>query len=104
MENEGGRPRKVSRRCRGQLRQTDAGAPTTLNDTRTGWTAGAGVEWAFIGNWSAKVEYLYVSLGDADASSFGVPSQAPSLVDYHWNDTNFHVVRFGLNYKFGGPY
>ena len=32
--------------------------------TQTGWTAGAGVEWAFLPNWTAKVEYLYVNLGN----------------------------------------
>ena len=32
--------------------------------TQTGWTAGAGVEWAFLPNWTAKVEYLYVDLGN----------------------------------------
>ena len=31
--------------------------------TQWGWTAGAGIEWAFLANWSAKVEYLYVDLG-----------------------------------------
>jgi outer membrane immunogenic protein len=31
--------------------------------TRVGWTAGGGFEYAFAGNWSAKVEYLYVDLG-----------------------------------------
>jgi outer membrane immunogenic protein len=77
--------------------------PVSFSNTKTGWTAGAGLEWAFGGNWSAKAEYLYVSLGSADASSTGVPSVAPNIVNYHWNDTNFHVARFGLNYRFGGP-
>ena len=31
--------------------------------TKAGWTAGAGVEWAFADNWTAKVEYLYIDLG-----------------------------------------
>jgi opacity protein-like surface antigen len=26
-------------------------------ETRTGWTVGGGVEWAFFNNWSAKLEY-----------------------------------------------
>ncbi len=33
-----------------------------FNNTRTGWTAGGGVEWMFAPHWSAKVEYLYVDL------------------------------------------
>ena len=31
-----------------------------------GWTAGVGVEYAFLGNWTAKLEYLYVDLGKFD--------------------------------------
>ena len=33
------------------------------SDTRVGWTAGGGVEWMFLPNWSAKLEYLYYDLG-----------------------------------------
>jgi outer membrane immunogenic protein len=31
--------------------------------TRIGWTAGAGVEWMFESQWSAKIEYSYYDLG-----------------------------------------
>ncbi len=46
----------------GSLKFTPA---TNASETKTriGWTAGAGVEYAFLGSWSAKVEYLYVDLG-----------------------------------------
>ena len=37
--------------------------PGTDTLTRVGWTGGGGVEAAFTPNWTAKVEYLYVSLG-----------------------------------------
>jgi outer membrane immunogenic protein len=33
-----------------------------VGKTQIGWTAGAGVEWAFLPNWSAKLEYLYTDL------------------------------------------
>src|SRR3954453_2436010 len=33
------------------------------NNTRIGYAAGAGVEYAFTPNWSVKVEYLFVDLG-----------------------------------------
>jgi len=44
---------------------TAAGAALTASDTQTrfGWTAGAGIEYAFTNNISAKVEYLHVDLG-----------------------------------------
>ena len=35
----------------------------STSTTRAGWTAGAGGEWMFAPNWSAKAEYLYVDLG-----------------------------------------
>ena len=46
-----------------------------VSKTMIGWTAGAGVEYAFGGHWSAKVEYLYSDLGsfDCGVSCGGVP-------------------------------
>ena len=34
------------------------------SDMRAGWTLGAGVEVALAAPWTAKLEYLYVDLGD----------------------------------------
>jgi len=60
-----------------------------MSDVNTGWTAGAGAEYAFAENWSAKLEYLYVDLGwtGYNGSDFRL-------------DADFHTVRFGLNYSF----
>jgi outer membrane immunogenic protein len=33
---------------------------------KAGWTAGGGIEGAFGGGWSAKLEYLYVDLGKTE--------------------------------------
>lgn len=46
---------------------------TTLSDanyqkTLVGWTAGGGLEWMFMPNWSFKAEYLYYDLGNAVAA------------------------------------
>jgi high affinity Mn2+ porin len=62
-----------------------------------GWTAGAGVEFAVSGNWSAKVEYDYIDLARRmyDLSGFGLPGVNV--------DPNIHLVKFGLNYRFGTP-
>ena len=43
----------------------------SFSDTRVGWTAGGGLEWMFMPNWSAKVEYLYTDLGTTSLSTFG---------------------------------
>ena len=69
----------------------------SVSDDRLGWTIGGGLEYAFAGNWSAKIEYLYVDLGKFDCSaSCGGPT--PNNVDFREN-----IVRAGLNYKFSGP-
>jgi outer membrane immunogenic protein len=44
-----------------------AQAPASVSKTKVGWTAGAGAEWMFARNWSAKLEYLYVDLGSESA-------------------------------------
>jgi outer membrane immunogenic protein len=62
-----------------------------------GWTAGAGLEYAFLGNWTAKVEYLYVDLGKFDCGT-ACGAVVPDNVGFSAN-----VVRAGLNYKFSGP-
>ena len=36
--------------------------------TLVGWTAGGGLEWMFMPNWSLKAEYLYYDLGNAVAA------------------------------------
>lgn len=53
--------------------------------TKTGWTIGAGLEFGFIGNWTAKAEYLYVDLG----------SLAPTNASFTAN-----LIRAGVNYRF----
>ena len=43
---------------------------------RTGWTAGAGLEYALDENWSAKIEYDYLGFG-SKAMNFTTPSLGP---------------------------
>ncbi len=57
--------------------------------TSAGWTLGAGVEFGFAPNWSAKAEYLYVDLSDNRFSVTGLP-----------NGYEFGLVRLGVNYHF----
>ncbi len=68
---------------------------TTVSDTRWGWTAGAGVEYAFAPQWSAKLEYNYMDFG-TKAVSFA-PGTSTDI------DQQIHAVKFGVNYKFGFP-
>ncbi len=66
-----------------------------VGDNQTGWTAGAGVEFAVSGNWSAKVEYDYIDLSRRmyDLSGFGLPGVNV--------DPRIHLFKFGLNYRLG---
>jgi outer membrane immunogenic protein len=70
------------------------GSITRGSDWRTGWTAGAGIEFAFDPAWSAKIEYLHVDVSDINYSpNFnGVALGAGA---------RFGLVRFGLNYRWG---
>jgi outer membrane immunogenic protein len=72
--------------------------PSGASDIMTGWTVGGGVEYAFLGNWTAKVEYLYADLGKFDC---GAACGGAVIVDNVSFQTN--IVRAGLNYKFSGP-
>ncbi|BAT60482.1 OmpA-like transmembrane domain protein [Variibacter gotjawalensis] len=59
--------------------------------THTGYTFGGGMEYAFAPNWSAKIEYLYVDLGRETYDAFATTARS-----------DFHTVRAGINYRFGG--
>jgi len=45
------------------------------SDIRVGWTAGGGLEWMFMPNWSVKAEALYYDLGAASFASSPVGAQ-----------------------------
>ena len=71
-----------------------------MSHSTLGWTAGAGVEVALWSNWSAKLEYLYISANGATKvapipNALGV-GFASTPGDYRDN-----VVRVGFNYRFG---
>src|SRR5450631_1660057 len=75
------------------------------SSTRVGWTVGAGVEGVVSGNWTAKVEYLYIDLGNV-SGSFTTPIVAPSgafLTSSYTSHITDNILRVGLNYKLGGP-
>jgi outer membrane immunogenic protein len=63
------------------------------DNTHFGWTIGAGLEYAFAPNWSAKVEYLYADYG-AETYFSGVAGGLDL-------DAQTHTVKVGLNYRFG---
>ena len=74
----------------------------SFSSTRTGWTLGAGLEYALNNNWSARVEYRYTDFGSFTNSTGAVPVTM-------WSNENIkhklqeHAVRVGVTYRFGGP-
>ena len=68
----------------------------SATSTRSGWTAGGGLEWGFAPNWSAKFEMLYMKFNSATFNT--VQAEGPRTVPL--DDT---VARVGINYRFGGP-
>jgi outer membrane immunogenic protein len=73
---------------------------------RTGWTFGAGVEYAFVQNWSAFVEYNYIDFGTKAANSthlLSLPNNVPPsfvLPIQAAATERINVVKVGVNYRF----
>ena len=74
-------------------------ATASINDVRAGWTAGGGIEGAFGGGWSAKVEYLYIDLGKLEQTVTVPPAALTATFNSRLTD---NIVRVGLSYKWGG--
>ena len=77
----------------------------SVSNTKTGWTAGGGVEAGLWGNWSIKAEYLYVDFGRISANStnltaFTPPIAFPTNVFTHSVDLKASIARLGVNYRF----
>jgi outer membrane immunogenic protein len=66
------------------------------SDTRFGWTVGAGIEWAVLGNWSIKAEYNYIDFGTVRLTETGAGGTV--VLDH---TQRVHLAKFGLNYRFG---
>jgi len=66
---------------------------------RTGWTAGGGVEWQLMAQWSVKAEGLYYDLGTMNHVSSTSPPGGFAHVGIRDRMTGA-VARVGLNYLF----
>ena len=68
----------------------------SCSESRIGWTVGTGAEWAFMNNWSAKLQYDYMDFGrrTTTLAPFGT---FPIALD---TDRRVSTVSVGLNYKF----
>jgi outer membrane immunogenic protein len=82
---------------------TGASISFSNSNSNSGWLAGAGIEWAFAPNWTAKVEYDFLGLNN---QSFTVPVGAPFLVGDVITTTHRDVqtLTVGINYLFNWHY
>ena len=77
---------------------TEGGTPVfSGNKMRSGWTFGSGVEAALGGNWTGKIEYLYLDLDNKTDTftGFNIPQTLTTEV-------RENIFRAGLNYRIGG--
>lgn len=79
-----------------------AGVPqpfATSGNRKDGYTVGAGLEYMFAPNWSAKAEYQYYNFGNTT-----ITAGPADVVGARFRDDE-HTVKVGLNYRFGwgGP-
>jgi outer membrane immunogenic protein len=72
----------------------------TASETRPGWTAGAGIEWAFSTNWSIKGEYDYYDFGTRTLTLVGTFAGAPIAVPGVMVRQKTSVGKLGINYRF----
>jgi len=77
-----------------KLSASALGVGLSDNQTLTGWTAGAGIEWMFLPHWSIKAEYLYRSFGGQTffANQFPPGIQTGTL--------NINSGQVGVNFHF----
>jgi outer membrane immunogenic protein len=78
---------------------TGAAGTANFSSNKSGWTLGAGVESQIVGNWTAKLEYLYMKLGSISGTYILIPTNL-NIATTASADLNDHIVRAGVNYKF----
>jgi len=73
-----------------------------FHDARTsvGWTAGAGAEYMFAPQWSVKLEYNYIDLGNINDTLTCRGVGCPVGSDFLTIRERIHLVLVGLNYRF----
>lgn len=77
-------------------------ATSSIDVLKAGWTVGAGLEAEIWGNWTGKIEYLHIDLGNV-SGSFGTPLIAPSgnfLTESFSSRVTDDILRIGVNYRF----
>jgi outer membrane immunogenic protein len=69
------------------------GAAITTSDTASGWLVGAGFEYGLSQNWTARIAYDYIAVGDRT----GAGPIANSNIKV---SNDIQMLTLGINYKF----
>jgi opacity protein-like surface antigen len=87
-----------------------AGTAVTASHLRAGWTAGAGIEWAFARTWTVKLEYLHIdtqaellsggTLNFTNVAAVPPTRQFTSSVTAQTSNLTLDTVRVGINHTF----
>ena len=79
---------------------TQVGTGHQESNTRTGWTVGAGYEYALGYGWSIKGEYLYVKFDDYTTFTQPPFGGVGLNIAPRTNKLSDNIFRAGMNYKF----
>ncbi len=82
---------------------TNTGADTNsllFSDTRIGFVAGAGLEWAMTTHWLVRTEYLFYHFNPSPTVTDLIAAFPLEPSSYAWSSTSVSVARAGLSYKF----
>ncbi len=72
--------------------------PTDISATSLGWTLGVGTEYKITSNWSASLEYRYLTLGTITPGAWTNLGAGVVVVGNVYPTA--HTVRLGVNYRF----
>ncbi|MGY0571460.1 outer membrane protein [Bradyrhizobium sp. RDM12] len=72
----------------------------SANQTRVGWTVGAGIDYAIAPHWVVSGEYLHVDLGSVSTSGLVTTGGAPTATFNVSAKLRSDIGRLGIAYKF----
>ena len=91
---------RPARTLTGSTLPADRSSTFSHSTTKTGWTVGGGIEARLSGNWTGKIEYLYMDLGTV-SGTVTLPHAGRDPAHNWSSDITDNILRVGLNYKFG---
>jgi outer membrane immunogenic protein len=71
---------------------------STPSQTRSGYTVGAGIEYAFTHNWSGKIEYDFMDFGTRRSGTFECSGECETTFNFDLRQ-QVSVVKAGINYR-----